>query len=105
MDIIQLIKKGIVLKKRKNKGFKIFCVVVCVVFGILLIKQQSIINRLNSDHDAYAKQKGNLLVQNEQLKEKLSKSQREDYRETLAREKLRMIKEGEILFIDQNKAK
>lgn len=93
------------MKKRKNKGFRVFCLLACVVFGVLLIKQQSIINRLNGEHETYVKQKENLLLQNGQLKEKIAKTKAEDYKETLAREKLDMIKEGEILFIDQGKAK
>ncbi|KMT22044.1 FtsB family cell division protein [Clostridium cylindrosporum] len=93
------------MKKRKKKGFKLFWLVVIIFFGVLLTKQQSIINRLSNDYESYEKQKQNLKVQNQQLKERLAKSKSEDYSEILAREKLGMIKEGEILFIDQNKAK
>ncbi|MEG0370987.1 MAG: septum formation initiator family protein [Clostridium sp.] len=93
------------MKKTKKKSTKIFCLFIIVIFGIILIKQQSIINRLNGEYKSYVLQKQNLHIQNQQLKEKLAKSQTNDYGETLAREKLGMIKEGEILFIDKNKTK
>ena len=49
------------------------------------------------------KQKENLQLQGQQLKEELERSKSKDYNEVLAREKLGLIKEGEILFIDKNR--
>lgn len=92
-------------KKKKKKGFRVFLSVAVVFFAIVLIKQQTIINRLNNEHKGYLKQKENLNVQNTQLQEKIAKSKAENYGEVLAREKLRVIKEGEIFFIDKNKSK
>lgn len=98
-------KKGIVLKKvkKKNKGFKMFCLISICFFGILIVKQQTIINNLNNEHKEYMKQKENLQLQGQQLKEELDRSKSKDYNEVLAREKLGLIKEGEILFIDKNR--
>lgn len=70
-----------------------------------MIRQQSIINRLNAEQESYVEQKEKLKVQNNQLKEKKKEANSETYGETLARENLGMIKEGEILFRDKNKIK
>ncbi len=92
-------KKG----KKKNKGFKIFCLISICCFGILVVKQQTIINNLNNEHKEHTKQKENLQLRGQQLKEELDRSKSKDYIEVLAREKLGYIKEGEILFIDKNR--
>lgn len=93
------------MKKKKKKGFRVFCLIIAGVFGILLIKQQSIINRLNEDHSSYVDQKEKLQLQNQQLKEKLAEADTNNYGENLARERLKMVKEGEIFFIDKDKSK
>lgn len=93
------------MKKKKKKGFRVFCLIIASVFGVLLIKQQSIINRLNDDHSSYVDQKEKLQLQNQQLKEKLAEADTNNYGENLARERLKMVKEGEIFFIDKDKSK
>lgn len=93
------------MKKNKNNGFKVLFLFVFVFFGGLLIKQQSMINRLNSDYESSVEQKEKLKAQNEQLKEEQRKSKNENYNENLARENLGMIGEGEIFLRDKNKSK
>ncbi|MEF9951525.1 MAG: septum formation initiator family protein [Clostridium sp.] len=93
------------MKKIKKKGSKIICLGVILIFGTVLIKQQSIINRLNDDYKHYVNQEESLNIQNQQLKERLAQSESENYGEIKAREQLGMIKEGEIYFIDKNRSK
>ncbi|MFZ2679356.1 FtsB family cell division protein, partial [Clostridium sp.] len=52
---------------------------------------------------AYNEVLNKVKTQNLELKEELKISERADYIERLARQKLRLIKPGEILFIDKNK--
>ncbi|MEG2337960.1 MAG: septum formation initiator family protein [Clostridium sp.] len=93
------------MKKIKKKGSKIICLAIVLIFGTILIKQQSIINRLSDDYNHYVNQEESLKIQNVQLKERLAQSEHDNYGEIRAREILGMVKEGEILFIDKNRSK
>lgn len=61
--------------------------------------------RLKKDYRHYSQQLEKVKFINAQLKEELKQVQKDSYIETLAREKLGLIKPGEILFIDKNKRK
>ncbi|MCX7885463.1 MAG: septum formation initiator family protein [Caloramator sp.] len=89
------------MKKRKL----VILIFILLFFGVIFVKQQIIINRLNKEYKQYNDQLTKLKMQNEQLKEQFNMMQREDYIEDLAREKLGLAKPGEILFIDKNKKK
>lgn len=88
-------------KKRKKKWF--MKIVVAIFFIAILIRQQVVIVRLNNEQKEFEEALNKAKLQNMQLKEELKISQRADYIEQLARQKLRLIKPGEILFIDKNK--
>ncbi|CDF59095.1 FtsB family cell division protein [Thermobrachium celere] len=89
------------MKKKRKK--QIFRLLIVIFFVAILIKQQIIIVRLNKDIKSCNEALNKVKSQNLQLKEELKISKRIDYIERLARQKLRLIKPGEILFIDKNK--
>ncbi|SHF06940.1 MULTISPECIES: FtsB family cell division protein [Caloramator] len=89
------------MKKKKKKV--LLRILVFLFFGLVMVKQQIIIFRLNKDIKAYNEVLNKVKTQNLELKEELKISERADYIERLARQKLRLIKPGEILFIDKNK--
>lgn len=89
------------MKKKKKKI--LLRVLVFLFFGVIMVKQQIIIFRLNKDIKSYNEILNKVKAQNLDLKEELKISERADYIERLARQKLRLIKPGEILFIDKNK--
>ncbi|SKA95438.1 Septum formation initiator [Caloramator quimbayensis] len=82
-------------------------ILLCIIlfFGAIFVKQQLILNKLNKEYKQYNDQLSKIKMQNEQLNEQFNIMQREDYIEKLARDKLRLIKPGETLFIDKNKKK
>ncbi|WP_168190121.1 FtsB family cell division protein [Caloramator sp. E03] len=82
-------------------------IIICILvfFGAIFIKQQIIINRLNREYKQFDDQLSKIKMQNEQLSEQFNIMKREDYIEKLARDKLGLVKPGEILFIDRNKKK
>jgi cell division protein FtsB len=90
-------------KKRKKR--LIFYLVICCFFGAIFVRQQFTIYKLNSEYKNYEAQLDKLNTRKAELNEKYKLTQREDYVEKLAREKLGLIKPGEILFIDKNKVK
>jgi cell division protein DivIC len=94
-------EKGYMKKKKKL----IFWLLVAIFFGTIFVRQQIMINRMRQDYLAHEDQLNKLKLQNAQLKEQKVLSKKSDYIEKQAREKLRLVKPGEILFIDQNKPK
>jgi cell division protein FtsB len=81
----------------KKKGI-IFWAGVALFFGVIFIKQQLTINELNSEYGNYNDQLSKLQVQSSQLNEQLKQSEKEGYKEKLAREMLGLAKTGEIIF-------
>lgn len=88
-------------KKRKKKWF--LKILAAIFFISILVRQQVVIVRLNNEQKEFQEVLNKAKLQNVQLKEELKISKRTDYIEQLARQKLRLIKPGEILFIDKNK--
>lgn len=89
------------MKRKKS----LFLLGMAVVFAIILIKQQVTIARLNKQYRQYNEQMSKLKYVNTQLNEELKQTKRNDYIEKMAREKLGLVKPGEILFKDRNKTK
>lgn len=81
----------------KKKGI-IFWAGVALFFGIIFIKQQLTINGLNKEYKNYKDQLSKLQVQSSQLNEQLKQTEKESNIERLAREKLGLAKNGEIIF-------
>lgn len=89
------------MKRKKS----LFLLGIAVLFAIILIKQQVTIARLNKQYRQYNEQMSKLKYVNTQLDEELKQTKRNDYIEKMAREKLGLVKPGEILFKDRNKTK
>lgn len=89
------------MKKKRKK--RLFYFIIMAFFGIVLVRQQMVIIRLNTEYKSHQQTLNKLKLENQQLSEEVKISKRADYIERLARQKLRLIKPGEILFIDKNK--
>jgi cell division protein FtsB len=76
----------------------IFWAVVALFFGIIFIKQQFSIGKLNGQYASYKEQLSKLQFQKNQLNEQLKQTTTDGYVERLAREKLGLVKPGEIIF-------
>lgn len=95
------------MQRRIDMKRRELVIIICILvfFGAIFIKQQIIINRLNREYKQFDDQLSKIKMQNEQLNEQFNIMKREDYIEKLARDKLGLVKPGEILFIDRNKKK
>ncbi|QCX33756.1 septum formation initiator family protein [Caloramator sp. E03] len=95
------------MQRRIDMKRRELVIIICILvfFGAIFIKQQIIINRLNREYKQFDDQLSKIKMQNEQLSEQFNIMKREDYIEKLARDKLGLVKPGEILFIDRNKKK
>lgn len=82
------------MKKKKI----IFWAVVALFFGVIFIKQQISIIKLSKQYVSYKDQLSKLQFQGTQLNEQLKQSTKENFIERLAREKLGLVKPGEIIF-------
>lgn len=89
------------MKKKKI----LFWAIIAIFFGTIFVRQQIMISRLRNEYLAHQEQLGKIKIQGAQLNEQLKQSKKSDYIEKLARQKLGLVKPGEILFIDKNKVK
>lgn len=92
-------------KKKKKKKKTALYIIIFGLFLTIFIQQQVIINRINRKNIELNKSLESAQKQNETLKEHLELTKRDDFLEVQAREKLRLIKPGETLFIDRNNNK
>lgn len=81
----------------------LFWGVILAFFGSIFIRQQITISGLNDKYAQYEKQLSQLQEKNAKLTSQLEQTQTDEYIEKVAREKLGLIKPGEILFIDKDK--
>jgi len=81
----------------------LFWGVILAFFGSIFISQQITIKGLNDKYKQYEEQLSRLQEKNAKLTSQLEQTQTDDYIEKMAREKLGLIKPGEILFIDKDK--
>lgn len=81
----------------------LFWGVILAFFGSIFIRQQITIEGLHDKHKQYEEQLSHLQEKNAKLTSQLEQTQTDDYIEKMAREKLGLIKPGEILFIDKDK--
>lgn len=87
----------------KKKKQSVFWIIIFSLFGVVFIRQQFMIHRLNKEYELQMEQLKKVKLVNCQLKEEKKLTQRSDYIERLARSQLKLIKPGEVLFIDTNK--
>lgn len=90
-------------KRKKSKvgiilltGFFIYC-------SYIVIEQQRILNARNSEMISIQKQIEEEEKQNKELKKQREMINSDEYVESIAREKLGMIKKSEKIFVDHNK--
>lgn len=81
----------------------LFWGVILAFFGSIFIKQQITIEKLHDKQNQYEEQLSHLQERNAKLTSQLEQTQSDDYIVKMAREKLGLIKRGEILFIDEDK--
>jgi cell division protein DivIC len=72
-------------------------------FGVIFIKQQFMISRIDNEYNKNLNQLSKLKEQNTMLTDQLNRSKDEKFIEDIAREKFGLIKPGEILFVDKEK--
>lgn len=84
---------------------KLLWVFIISFFGVILIRQQVILNRLNKKYDMQYKQLMKQKNINSKLKEQMKLTTRNEYIVDTARAELNLVKPGEILFIDKNRQK
>jgi cell division protein FtsB len=87
------------MKKKKY----VFWIIIVFFFGILFAREQYLMYNLKNVKRDYTIQLSKLKIQNEQLNNQKLITKRNDYIETEAREKLGLVKPGEVLFIDRDK--
>ena len=90
--------------KVKKKNF-IFFLAAFLFFGVVLVRQQFIMYNLNKQYKELANKLKDVNMQSVQLSGDIDESKRDDYMKMLASEKLRLIKPGELLFIDKTRVK
>ncbi|WDC85474.1 septum formation initiator family protein [Caloramator sp. mosi_1] len=88
---------GDIYEEKKKKV--LFRLLIFLFFAIIMIRQQIIIFRINKDIKTYNEMLNKLKAQNIELKEELKISERIDYIERLARQKLRLIKPGRYCLL------
>lgn len=72
-------------------------------FGVIFIKQQFMISRIDNEYNKNLNQLSKLKEQNTMLTDQLNRSKDDKFIEDIAREKFGLIKPGEILFVDKEK--
>lgn len=88
---------------KKKKMF--FWLLLVFFFGIFFLREQYMLNNLKNVQLDYKDQLTKIQTQNEQLLNEVKLTKGHDYIEGLAREKLGLVKPGEIIFVDKNKKK
>lgn len=87
------------MKKKKM----IFWILLVLFFGIFFIREQLMLNQLGRVQKENLNQLNLVKEQNTQLLNEVKLSKRSDFIEAQAREKLGLVKPGDIIFIDKSK--
>jgi cell division protein DivIC len=88
-----------------KKKRAIFWIAIIAIFGVIFIKEQLMLIRLNSERRACKVQLSQIKAINSSLNEQVKLTSRGDYVEKMARQKLGLVKPGEIIFKDMNAQK
>lgn len=89
------------MKKKKM----IFWLLLVFFFGIFFIREQAMLNQLDKVKKYNTEQLNMVKQQSNALQNQVEITKRSDFIENLAREKLGLVKPGDIIFIDRNKKK
>lgn len=84
----------------KAKGIVIILLIVYLLYT--LTAQHMIIRRTQAKEKQIQAQIEQITEENDRLKEELERTQSDEYIEKVARERLGLIKSGEIMFVDVN---
>lgn len=83
----------------------IFFLAAFLFFGIVLVRQQFIIYKLKKQYGGLQDKLKDVNMQSVKYQGEIGDSQSDDYIKMQASEKLRLVKPGELLFIDEARAK
>jgi len=92
-------------KKQKNRILRVFMLVFLVYAGYIFAAQQMDINKFHKLEAAKINEKNEIIARNNMLKNRLSATDTEAFKERAAREKLGLVKSGEIVYINKNESK
>jgi cell division protein FtsB len=82
----------------KKKKRLLICGALLLFLGVVLVKQQISIYKINRERSVYQEQLSKLKGQEAQLNEQLKEMQGENYADKVARGSFGLIKPGEILI-------
>lgn len=91
------------MKKRKLKFSHIIFLVLVCYFGYTLLSQQLMISRKKSELCKYKEQNKKIEEENKYLSDQIEYSKTDEYKEKLAREKIGLIKPGEVVYVIHDK--
>lgn len=86
---------------KKIKGKNLIILVLCAIFLFGFIRQQRAISRIQDTITQKHTELKKLKEKNKQLEEEVKSADSDEYIETLARERLNMVKPGEQIVNDK----
>lgn len=92
-------------KKQKNRILRLFMLVFIVYAGYIFTMQQIDIIKFHKIEAEARMRNQSLAYENTRLAEQLKATATEAFTEKMAREKLGLVKPGEIVYINQNESK
>ncbi len=87
---------------KKLKGKNLIILVLCIVFLFSFIRQERAIMNIKKQIDEKHIELEKIKQKNKQLEEEVKSANSDEYIETLARERLKMVKPGEKIINDKN---
>lgn len=87
---------------KKNRILRVLLVAFVLYAGYYLAMQQLDIVRLTKIKTEAVKKNNDIIYQNEHLSKQLKETNTDKFAEKMAREKLGLIKTGEMVYIDKN---
>ncbi|MBP1890302.1 cell division protein FtsL [Clostridium moniliforme] len=87
---------------KKLKGKNLIILVLCLVFLFSFIRQERAIINIKKQIDEKHIELEKIKQKNKQLEEEVKSANSDEYIETLARERLKMVKPGEKIINDKN---
>ncbi|MBQ3848695.1 MAG: septum formation initiator family protein [Clostridia bacterium] len=89
-------------RNERNKIIRnIILVAIVVYFLVLLITQQSILDRNIGEYEKVLKKTEQIELENEKLKAELEDADTDEYLEKLIRERLGYVKSDETVFVER----
>ncbi|WP_165000259.1 FtsB family cell division protein [Anaerophilus nitritogenes] len=92
-------------KKKKINRIPIFFLVIGIYISWIFVRQQIELKELKTQEEVLYKQMAELKKEKAQLQEEKNMGNDPKYIEKIARERLKMVKMNEIIYIDTHKTK